>query len=280
MTVETEGAAEAVTEDTAADLAAEFDQAPADQADADQPGEDAAAAADDQGEASQPKPKKTAQERINEQTAKQREAERRAEDAERRAEYWEAQATQPSPAKPTQQEQASGRPDPEKYDGGVYDPQFIEDLTDWKANTAVEAVLSKRETHNRRMSAVEAFDAKVAEAYPDGEPAGIIALRRAPVLAQSIVDLVTTSDIGPKLAEHLGDNPRELQRLSALAPHLQGRELARLETKLAAPAVAAPKTATDAPDVAPTLRGVGGRFAVSPDTTDFAAFEKLADQKR
>jgi hypothetical protein len=76
------------------------------------------------------------------------------------------------------------------------------------------------------------------------------------------------------LADHLGRNPSELQRLSALPPTLQAYELAKLEQRLATPATPAPKTVSDAPSVTPQVRGTAGRFAPAPDTDDFAAFEK------
>ena len=89
-----------------------------------------------------------------------------------------------------------------------------------------------------------------------------------------IQDVVTTVEAGPKIADHLGSNPRELQRISALPLTLQAFELAKLEAKLTAPAGPAVKTVSDAPPATPQVRGSAGRFAPAPDTSDFAAFEK------
>jgi len=215
-----------------------------------QSGEDAAAAETD-GEGEQPKPKKSAQERINELTAARREAERE-------AEYWRSKATQT--AQPTQapQADASGRPDPDKFDGGVYDPAYIDALTDWKADQAVAKRFAERETQTRVQTALQSFEDKVTEQYPDGEPEGITALRRAPNLPQTVFDLITASDIGPKLADYLGTHTREFQALSAMPPHLQGRQIAQLEQKLSAPPK--PNPATNAPPATPQVRGAGGRF--------------------
>lgn len=247
----------ALTQDAAADT-------PAPEADS---GDDAAAAADE-GQAPA-KPKKTAQERIDELTAARRQAERD-------AEYWREQAMRPptQPAPQTPQAQTDGRPDPTAYAEGIYDPQYVEDLAGWKADQAVEKRLTEREARTRVETALETFGRRVAEQYPDGEPAGITALRRAPSLPETMFDLITASEIGPKLADHLGSNMREFERISALPPHHQGRELARIEASLAAPAPTPAKTATDAPAPTPQVRGSGGRFTVAPDTSDFAAFEK------
>lgn len=279
MTDETNAPAQADGEDTAAVMAAlsgdktyigePEGNEPEEQPEED-PGDDAAAA-EAEGEGDEPKPKKPPRERINELTKNWRETERE-------RDYWREQAlrTQPAPAPAAAQPQAdAGKPDPTTYTDGIYDPQYIEDLTDWKTEQAVTRRFAQHEQQSRVQSAIQTFDQKVEAEYPDGEPAGITALRRAPasLVTQALVDLITSSEVGPKLAEHLGDNPRELSRLSAIAPHLQGREIAKLEAKLAGPPVITPKTATDAPEPAPTLRGNGGRFKVAPDTQDFAAFE-------
>src|ERR1035438_10359622 len=42
-----------------------------------------------------------------------------------------ATSTEPEPAVPAT-EQAKPKPKPENYENGVYDPQFVEDLSDWK----------------------------------------------------------------------------------------------------------------------------------------------------
>jgi hypothetical protein len=271
MTTEAEGAGLPDAEDTAAVLAQAqgektyLEPKPEPEAAADPPGEDAAAEPDPG-----PKTRKSAQDRIDELTAARR-------NAERDAEYWREMALRHAPkpdAAPQSQPQGDGKPDPEKFEAGVYDPAYIEALTDWKANQAVASVLERREGQSRAQTALQTFDQRVREQFPDGEPEGISALRRAPVLPPTMFDLITGSDVGPKIADHLGSHPAEFQRISALPPHMQGAEIARLEQRLATPAAVQPKTVTEAPEPAPTLRGSHGRFKVAADTNDFSAFEK------
>jgi hypothetical protein len=230
-------------------------------------GDDAPAATDEPAA----KARKSAQDRIDELTAARRQAERD-------AEYWREQAMRSAPkAEPTPEPaQGDGKPDPEKFEGGVYDPLYVEALTDWKAEQAVSRLIGQRDSQTRLQTALQTFDQRVKEQYPDGEPAGITALRNlpGPQFPTSIFDLLTASEQGPKVAEHLGSNLSEFQRLSALPPHLQGAEFARLEGRLATPPASPAKTATDAPEPAPTVRGAGGRFKVSADTNDFSAFER------
>ena len=228
-----------------------------------QPGDDPAANADEA-----PKPKKSAQQRIDELTWKAREAERQ-------AEYWRERAFtgaqgQPQPAIEPQPAPSAGVPDPNAYEYGVTDARYIEDLAAWKA----EEVISRREAEARARSTFEGFQARVATQYPDGEPAGLLALKSLPSIPQSVADIIMTTENGPKLADHLGTNLREFQRISAMPPHLQAFELAKIEQRLTAPVTPKPNTVTNAPTPAPQVRGSGGRFTVAPDTSDFAAFEK------
>jgi len=211
-----------------------------------------------------PKPKKSAKERIDELTAARR-------TAERDAEYWREQAMRsatPAPAPAPQPVQ--GKPDPSQYVEGVYDPAYIEDLTDWKAEQTVSRVIQTRERQTSVQQAVQTFDQRAAQMFPDGEPAGLTALRRAPSLPEAVQEIILSSEYGPRLADYLGSNPGEFSRLSAMSPPKQAYELAKIEQRLTAP----PKTTTTAPEPTPTARGAGGRFQVSPDTSDFSAFEK------
>lgn len=227
-------------------------------------GEDAnAAPTDDDAQAEQPKAKKSAKERIDELTWRLRETERQL-----------AQARGQTPAHPAQEAQPTdGKPDPQAYENGVSDPQYIEDLTDWKAAQTVERHFSQREAQAKQQTGVQTFKQRVQEQFPDGEPDGLRAILSMPTLPGAVQEVLMESEIGPKLADYLGENQRELARLSALPPIQQARELTKLEQKLATPPAPPQKIATDAPEPAPTLRGAGGRFRVAPDTSDFAAFE-------
>lgn len=262
MTTETQGAPEGVTEDVSV-----ADQAPEDTTQAqgdEQSGDDGAAA---QADGDKPR-RQTAQERIDELTRLRREAERD-------AEYWRSKALQPEQRQEAPPEpQGDGRPDPAQYPAGRTDPDYIEDLASWKADQAVQIRLQQVDSERATRQAVETFETRNKTLYPEGEPPGLAAFRRIDKVPMAMQDVILTSDVGPKLADHLGSNPREFQRLSALPPHLQAYELAKVEATLKAPPAPQAKTVTDAPEPAPQARGAGGRFTVAPDTDDFPAFEK------
>lgn len=264
MTTETEGAADPVV---AAEAAAEAPEAQ------DHVEEPATEAAPD-GEGEQPKPKPTAQERIDELTRLRREAERD-------AAYWKAKATQPAD-QPAEERQApkpstgDGRPDPEDFDFGIADERYLEALTDWKAEQAVQKALGSRDAQQRTTQVVQTFQERASKAYPQGEPEGLKAYRALDTVPPAVQDVVLASEVGHRIADHLGANLNELRRLADMPPHMQAYELGKLESRFANPAPApSPKTVSDAPPPPTTVaRGAGGKFTVAPDTDDFAAFEK------
>lgn len=240
------GAPEGVTDDIAAALNPET---PAPEQES--TGADAAAESEAQAETR----RRSFQERINEKTRLQREAERtaeaeraRAEQAERDAQYW--------------REQAAAVPSP--------DSEEFEKL--------VDAALSKREAARQAQEAEAAWMKRQADAaakYDDYFETVIEGAEKATwVCSPTMAEAIRTSETGADVAYHLAKNPEEARRIAALPDIAQVRELTRLETKLATAPAAPPKTATDAPAPPPKARGSGGQFKVAADTDDFAAFEK------
>lgn len=246
--------------------------------DDDQPGDDAAASEGQGDGESQPKPKKTAQDRIDEVTAARRQAERDAKEAREEAERWRALAEQRAATSQTQTPQGSdGKPNPEDFQDGVYDPAYVEALTGWTVQQEVSKRLSERDQVRTQQTALTAFNARAAEAFPDGEPDGLKALKALPQLSQTIAMTILDMDDGPKVADHLGANRAELSRIESLPPHMQVLELAKISTRLAsAPAAASSANRTPNAPAPPegAARGAGGRFTVAPDTEDFSAFKK------
>ena len=123
---------------------------------------------------------------------------------------------------------------------------------------------------------VSSFMEKSKEAFPNGPSNGLsVFLHAKTPVTEEVAELVTSSDVGPKLAEYLGDNIVELHRINALPAHMKGFEIARIEARLSVPAETKPPPKPRAPTPPEDLpRGTSGRFAVSPDTDDFSAFEK------
>lgn len=86
------------------------------------------------------------------------------------------------------------------------------------------------------------------------------------------IELLTESEVGPRIAYHLGKNPSVAQRIADLNPVQQAIELTRLEAKLsAAPA----KRTTKAPAPASTIRAAASSGTFDPRT---ASIDDIAKQ--
>lgn len=231
-------------------------------------GQDAQSGNDAPAEQSEaPKPKKTVQDRIDELTRKAREAERD-------AEYWRSRVIQPEARQEQAPEpQGDGKPDPTQYAEGVYDAAYIEDLTDWKAERAVERVMSTKSASEKAQTVEEAWKSRVAEAAK-ATPDLIEALNGDWACTPEMAATIKESELGAEVAYQLAKDPAEARRIAGLTPLAQARELGRIEARLERPKTPPAKTTTDAPEPTPKLRGAGGQYKVAPDTDDFAAFEK------
>jgi len=178
----------------------------------------------------------------------------------------------PRPFKPRPRNR---RPKPSRKATPDTDPQFIEDLTDWKVSKALEQRFGEQDQRQAIVKTIETFKGRVAQSFPDGEPDGMKAYRALQEVPVALQDIVLSSENGPKLAAHYGSNRAELERLSGLSPTMQAYEIAKTEARLSGPPSAPVKTVSTAPEPPGHMsRGAGGKFTVAADTDDFAAFEK------
>lgn len=234
----------------------------------------------------------SAEERINEATAAQREAERLLAESRRDSAALEARLAAlekgVSPPKPKEEVKERGpdeAPNPDDYEFGEADAKFLADHSAFHAVKAVKDHAAKQELEQQvqgiETAWTEAIAAPdIAEQYPDFEEkvtqgATAKAWACTPVMAL----LIKSSAVGPDVAYHLATTPAESKRIASLDDNeqileigrLEGRYLARKET---APATTVPakKVVTDAP--APPSnrsRGSGGQFVQGQD----AVYDKM-----
>ncbi len=262
------GAAQAAPEDTS--LAPQVEAETTQETPGDDPAANEPPAEGAEGEQPPVKPKQTAQERIDELTREKHEQRRE-------AEFWREKALQASTPEPKAEPeaQADARPDPNQYEYGDTDPAYIEALTDWKVDQKLAQRFGEQDQRTQIARTIETFKGRVAQSFPDGEPEGMKAYRALQEVPVALQDIVLSSENGPKLAAHYGSNRAELERLSGLSPTMQAYEIAKTEARLSGPPPAPVKTVSNAPEPPGHMsRGAGGKFTVSPDTDDFAAFEK------
>ena len=174
------------------------------------------------------------QERIDEITRQRHEAQRE-------AAYWRgiAEAAQPKEA-PAEAEE----PKPEAFeDYGAY----VRALAKFEAKALVKAELEQQRTRQAQEAQATTWQqrAEAAKAeLPDFEQ--VMASSTAP-MSQAMAEAIKGSDIGPKVAYHLAQNPDIATRLSRLDPMAAAREIGRLEASLSVKTEPTPKRITSAP---------------------------------
>lgn len=143
--------------------------------------------------------------------------------------------------------------------------ESTEAYADALAERKAQELLARREAEKQQAALLEAYHDREEEArakYDDFEQVAYNPnLRITNVMAETI----QASDIGPEVAYFLGQNPKEADRISRLAPLLQAKEIGKIEVKLASDPPA--RKTTSAPD---PIRPVAARNATNPsyDTTD------------
>lgn len=221
------------------------------------------------------------------------EAEARANEAQRQADYWREQAGKG--AAPKEEAKPAGdtdaEPKAEDYEFGEADIKYIQDLTRYTARQEFNQQQAQREQQaefSRLDANYQANIAKATERLPDFDAKVTQTAAKGewpcpPLIAMGIRD----SDVGPDIAYHLAGNVVEAKRIAALDPYQQAREFGKLEGRFQGEAAARTEAAkTPAPakvSQTPTppasmARGAGGKFTVNADTDDFASFDKMADK--
>lgn len=201
------------------------------------------------------------QPRIDELTRQRREAERE-------RDYWRARAEitpkaeAPKPEKPT----------PDKFT--TYD-EYVEALTDWKADQKIDAKLTEREKAaaeraeaDKRQSTWHELETAARDRYSDFDEVMEAAdgIRVTDTLAQALRD----SGNGPELTYHLTKNPDLVRRLNNLPVAAAARELGKFEASIAPAKTPEPET-DEAEETPEPVRAVKKSAAPPPPSPVRAA---------
>lgn len=228
--------------------------------------------------------------------ARYRQQRERAEAAEARAAALEArlaalergekpEALTPDAKNETQSE--IGAPDPAKYQYGDLDPQYISDLADFKAEQKVAKLrqellateqqkAAQREAEVIRDRALQTAQVG-SERYADFNEVVIEGAEEGEwPLTEPMLQAALDSDKGADILYYLATNVEEAEEVAAMSIRQLDRWIGRMEAKLATPPA---KKVSKAPPPVSSARGSGGKYTADPATSDFAAFERLANQK-
>jgi len=267
---------------------------------------------EDGDEEPQPKQKKNKvpfKERINEMTAKVREAERREAALIKRLEELEASREEKKvddEKPPLRDVLPDGAPDPDAtndkgeplYPLGEFDAKYITDLVKFtnqkEREAAKEAAQKEQQEQAIREVQQELSDNwntrldKAEEEMPEIRN-NISRLTEAfeginPAYGEYLAMTIMSSDVGHLVMNYLSDNIGEAQKIVASGPAAATLALGRLEAQFIKNTTKEEKRnnkVSDAPEPPESrTRGHGGRFTVSPDTDDLDAFEREFYKKR
>jgi hypothetical protein len=218
---------------------------------------------------------KGVQKRIDRAVRQKYEAEARAKMLEERVAAMEARQTVP------QQQQYRADDQEPRIDNFDNFDQYVAAKAEYIAKKQIESTLSEREKRQQaereateRTKTVDSWNKRIAAAtaeMPDFEE--VLASSDVP-MTPPMQQAIMESDIGPKLAYYLANNPEEAEKIAGMSPIGAIRTLGRIEERLAT-AKPAVKT-TDAP---PPIKPIGASAAVSKDPSkmsdaEFAAWRK------
>ncbi len=271
--------------------AVEAEEAPEDENEAEEGDEDAEEASESE-ETDEPKRRRSGAERYRRQRERAEAAEARAAALEARIAALEAgkkSGDTPDLTKgPISVKNDDIRePDPSNYDYGDLDPRYIADLADFKAEQKIAALRQEMQATEQQKAAMrEAEQIKTraeqtaqvgSERYADFNEVVIEGAEDGEwPLTQPMLEAALDSDKGADILYYLASNPKEAEQVAGMDQRQLDRWVGRMEVQFDRPA---PRKASKAPPPVNSARGSGGKFSANPATSDFAAFEKLAQGK-
>jgi len=250
---------------------------------------------------------KSAQKRINQAIGRQRAAERRADNLEAQL----SQMTQRLTALEQggqQQQQQNGKPktdpnapQPADYEYGELDAAYIRDLARYEARKEFETqttnsqkqqrTASEQEAQQAKNQRLDAFYTKGLDIADDFEE---VISDDGLKISSTLGELAMESEHGPQIIYAMASNPKEAKSVSAMSPARQAAWFGTKEAELSSESSDAeehsgqqtpqsstsPKTTQAPPPPKGKTRGSGETQQVSPATTDFKQFERLAMKKQ
>lgn len=210
------------------------------------------------------------QDRINELTRKQREAERE-------AAYWRTRAEAPA-------EKVEAPKKPVVADYADY-AEYVEALAEFKADEKIQKVLSERDqseakrakeavTEARSQTWAERAEVFRAEADDFDD---VLSSANIPI-SPGMHEALTESEFGPQIAYHLAKNPAEAKKIAQLSDAAAARAIGRLEVQFEKPVVKViEKPATKAPAPIGSLNTAAASGTKSPENmtqTEYEAYRR------
>ena len=215
-----------------------------------------------------PKGKGNYERRLDRAYRREAEAKARADLAERRAQELEAKFNAPK--------LVEGEP---KIDQFSDIEEYAKAKADWKAQEAVKEHEARRRHESARsehQKVLRDWEDKVADAGEKYDDFDQVVGKFVPNSYWGFA--MAEADNGADIAYYLSKNPKELQRITALAPRSQIREIGKLEAKLSA-TPATPKQPSKAPAPITPVSGTAQPESGIRDGMSFEEFRKVRNKQ-
>ena len=225
--------------------------------------------------------------RFTKQTRELRDAQRRIAELEAKmAPATPAEATPLTQAPEKGNDTASKAPNAENYRYGELDPQYMQDIADYRADLRIAAFRAELAEENkatqqaqaaqREAAALKETAEKVATAgsskYADFNEVVVQGAQNNEwTLTKEMFELAAETSVAADVLYHLASNPEEADTVAAMRPAQQAMWFGRMEVKYSQPPA---RKVTQAPEPMASVRGAGSRNTVPDDTDDLAAFER------
>ena len=241
-----------------ADEAESVEASSEDEGEPEEPQADEPESDDDEPKEEKSQRRRSARERISQLTAQRKDAEARAEQAERQ--FRELQEYLQSQVDPNLEFE-----DPAKYT----QESVRRALAEQRAHDS--QVEYQRSQEQRLESTKSMFMERVQDMRDELDPEFEDKFSKVPC-SDVAAEFLAESDIGPRVANHLGRNPSMAHHIANLPPAKQLVELARLEGKLMTPP---PKRTTKAPPPTKAIQATGPAGGFDPGRSGVDDFKRM-----
>ncbi|MGI9297834.1 MAG: hypothetical protein ACR2QC_08040 [Gammaproteobacteria bacterium] len=144
---------------------------------------------------------------------------------------------QPKQDDSPQTSDTSGRPSRGNFDD---DDDYFEALADWKASERVAAALSRRDQEERERQEAEkasgvseTYAGRLQEARTRYDDYDEVVESSDLIISDDVTGAILESEQGPDIVYYLAQNPEEGKRLNGLSAVKLGKELGKIEAKVA-----------------------------------------------
>lgn len=222
---------------------------------------------------------KGVQKRIDEITREKYEERRERQAAQERADRLERElaALRQAAEAPKQAIKPEGAPNPDDYDAGRYDPEYLEALTDWKVKQLFDNQQKQLKIAEQQRNVIT-LQEEARKAHDDYDQAEQSFLSHPLVRVDVFKELLLDADNPAELAYYLGKNQEELDKIGEMSKEKAARYMGRLEEKIQTSLVQSKKAVTNAPKPISPLSGAKGA-TTHKDPNDMTMDEFVAWSK-